>query len=821
MEIDEAIKYAITGNALLFCGSGFSVGATSVANREVPIGSGLCKIFKEALNVNDDDNDLEYYSSKYKKEFGVDKFVKVLENNFYIQSYQRYHEVIANIDWKRIYTTNYDNILELAGKKYIRKAITLANEPRKNRNHKELIVHLNGSIKNLTPKTINTEFKLTMNSYSSTNFIESDWYDVFKNDIDSVKAIFFIGFSLKYDLDIRRAITDRKGIKEKTFFIDSSDLTAKNEDILSNYGEVKKIGTDGFAELLEMMDKEYVKPCYYKKPLYAFSEYIKEEPKYRKVRDIDVINLLYRGEYSNDILVHNSINEKYVFRRDAILTVLRLISEGKKFIVLESDLGNGKTCCMNILKYELNKIGYVFELINSDENVNEDIDNIISNYDGKKFIFIDNYHNDFNVLNILNKYDLSEVVVILTERSYINDLLYNDLLQIKQCNEKNTQIISLNILSDDEINSLIGLLNNFNLWGKDSNWTPSFKRSFVKKSCNRSLKDTLIEVFKSDAIKREVQKIMQAVTKDKNSEKIILLAMIDSIVNLNLNLDDYLYFLSLTYLSTEIKMNANVNELLNIDENKIKVKSSILADFILSNNNYSDKIIDLIIDIMNRLDKKKSTNKYANIQFSLISFSNIQLLIKEKGTRFNDLIIRYYESIKNNKYCNNNVFFWIQYANARISLKQFFEAKKCLDRAEAEKEIGKEYPQYDTCYSRYLLENQLFTKEKIGAYDVFEEAHKGIYNNKNSKDRWHFPLKQTYLYYDYYLMFYNTFSDSEKSLFILRCKDIHNKICDYMQVRKEIDGKANHRVLTAKKKLEYILSRYVNKDEVAAAINRK
>lgn len=660
-----------------------------------------------------------------------------------------------------------------------------------------------------------------MNSYSSEEFIRSNWYEVFKNDIDSVKVIFFVGFSLRYDLDIRRAITSRKGLKEKTFFIVSDSITHKNEDILSQYGQVPKIGTKGFAQKIMEFDKTFIKEKSYNKPLYAFSEFEKDEPTYRRVTDIDVINLLYRGEYYNDIFVHNSTNENYMFKRDAIEIVLKLVQNNKKFIILESDLGNGKTCTMNILKYELNKLGHVFTLVNGDENINDDIDNIVNNYDGRKFIFIDNYHNNFDVLKIIDQYDISDMNVILSERSYINDLLYNDLLSINQCNEKNTELVSLNTLSNREVISLIKLLDKYNLWRKNSNWKISNKKYFIKNTCNRCLKDTLMEVFNSYVIKEKIRALIGKIKKNKNAEKILLLSIIDNLVNMNLNLDDYLYFLDLITISTEIKKDMYVNELLDIDKNRIKIKSSILANFIICNNNYSNKIIDLTIDIMNKLDNKSYNNKYRSIQFSLISFSNVQLLIKENDNNFNNIVIRYYESIKNNSYCNNNVFFWIQYANARIALKQFFEAKICLDKAEAEKKIGKEYLQYDTCYSRYLLENQLFTGEKEGAYFVFEKAHNGIYNNRNSKERWHFPLKQTYLYYEYYKKFYKTFSNEEKSFFIINCKQIYDKICEYFSVRSTIDNKVNHRVLLSKKKLEYILSDYKTREEVASTEDNK
>lgn len=816
MGIEEAVQYAITGNALLFCGSGFSVGATSINGKPLPIGKGLCELLKKELGILDDDDDIEYYSTKFIEKYDYSKLIKLLKDNFTISSYKEYHEVISNIDWRRIYTTNYDNLIEDSGKEYKRRAATLSDIPRENSNHKELVVHLNGSIHNLDRERLDNEFKLTMCSYSSTEFIESDWYEIFKNDIDSAKAIFFIGFSLKYDLDIRRAITSRKGIREKCFFIDSIHLTSKNEDILSKYGSVLKIGTDGFANIVKDISNSYVKPEGFKEPLYVFEEYDKVEPPYVKVRDEDVINLLCRGEYIRDLLIYNSINNKYVFRREAVKKVLDLIENGKRFIILESDFGNGKTCTLNILQYELSKVGNVFKLINIDGDISCDVDNILSSYMGKKFIIIDNYHHYFKVLDIMDKYNLDDCVFILSERSYINDTLYSDVLQLHQADEGNTSIISLNRLSNTEIESIIKLFNKYNLWGINSKWSYKEKKDYIKCDCNRELKDVLIGMFDAPIIKSKLQEILNTVRNNRNAEKIIIMSIIENLVNLDLNLDDYLYFLSMTEISLKIKDNDMINELIDIEENNIKVKSSILAQLIINNSNISDKIVDLLISIMNKLDKKRNTEKYRNVQFALISFSNIQLLIKEKGPRFNNLIIRYYENIKNTRYCNNNVFFWIQYANARISLKQFVEAKLCLKKAQSEMRDNRYYPQYETCYSRYLLENQLHYNIKERAYEIFEQAHNGIYNNKNSKDRWHFPLKQTNLYYEYYKKFYDTFTDTEKSLFILHCKEIFNKINDYIDVRKRLDGKINHRVIYAKRCIERILNTYITNEEVAS-----
>lgn len=806
MEFNEAILHALNGNALLFCGSGFSYGATTKDSTPLKIGSGLCKLLSEKLEIDDDD-DLEYLSDKYKEKFGVDSLIGILKDNFTAFNYKEYHRIITNVDWRRIYTTNYDNVIEISSSEFKRKSITVEQEPRACKNHKELIIHLNGNIKSLNKDKFDNEFKLTSVSYLSESFINSKWYEVFKNDIDSVKAVFFVGFSLNYDLDIKRAISSRKGFKEKAFFIDIQDISTKSEDIISRFGNIQKIGVDGFAKRIEEISVDYEKPLYYREPLYSFSELSKDEPTYTRVADTNISHLLFFGDLSYDVLYHNRFREAYVFERDVVEKVKKAIEKDIKVMIIESDFGNGKTIAVNVIKYELLKYGTVFELLTSDEDYNRDIDNIVNNYHGSKFLIIENYHNYFKVLKALECYDMSNVYIILTIRSYINDLFYNDLLELNYFKEESATLITLNELSDVEINSLIKLLDQYNMWGSKFLNSTNEKRTYIKEECKKNLRNVLAGVLDSPVIRKKLEDIISPIKENVVSEKIFLLSLINSLVNLNLNLDDYLHLLSLTNLSSDISRNPELNEIIKIDDNEVIIKSSIFAEFIIKNGNYSDKIIDQLINIMYKLDNVATTDKYTNIQFSLISFSNIQLLIKEKNEAFNNLIIRYYESIKNLKYCNKNIFFWIQYANARISLKQFTEAKLCLENAEALKELRKTYHQYDTCYARFLLENQIYIKEVTNAYGVFAEAHNLIYNNKNKKDRWHFPLKHTILYYNYYEQFYETFSIEEKAMFILSCHKIHEKINDYLRAKESTDGKADYRVLNALSKIEMIINR--------------
>lgn len=54
-----------------------------------------------------------YYTSElYIDKFGPSKIIEKLKNEYTISEIAEHHKKICSLPWKRIYTTNYDNIIE-------------------------------------------------------------------------------------------------------------------------------------------------------------------------------------------------------------------------------------------------------------------------------------------------------------------------------------------------------------------------------------------------------------------------------------------------------------------------------------------------------------------------------------------------------------------------------------------------------------------------------------------------------------------------------------------------------------------------------------
>lgn len=796
MEFREAIEEILTGNALLFCGAGFSYGATSQTNEEI---FGVSKLINELcsdLKYEEIDEDLEYVSDEYIKKFGEAKLIELLKKNFFVKEVKDYHKIIVNLPWRRIYTTNYDNVIEKASERY-KESITIKDAPKEYSKLSELIIHLNGRIGKLNSETLKTEFKLTGRSYLSEEFIKSAWYEIFKNDIASCRSIFFIGFSLKYDLDLKRAFTSNE-IKNKIFFINGDKLHQKDINILNNFGNIIKNDAERFSEQILEIKKEYRIPKFNKKSLYCFKEYERKEESHGGLDSKKIFDLLTLGDFELSLFIQNNVNGNYLFERSIKKNIMKDIADKIKIIIVHSDLGNGKTMFLETLKYQLSFSGEVYELVTSDDDFYGDFEKIIESMEKKKYVIVENYNLYLEVLEKISVLNVENVTFILSARSFINDLTNEKLQKLAFYDSKKVTEYNLNSLDSKEITSIIKYLDTYNLWGRDSLKTEKEKRRMIEKECSNNISSILLKVFKSTDVSRKIEALIKGL--DKNIETFLLIILINNILNLELNKNDIISYLELQGQFDKYMREEKIKQLLVNEERTIKIKSSILGKFILNSFITNEKIVDALTLLMKKTDKL-ATKRAKNLRFTLISFSNFQLLINKDSEK---AIVNYYESIQNLNSCKTNAFFWIQYANVRISLKEFELAEFCLETAKAYTKADST-PHYDTCYARFLLENAIYKNKKENSYEIFKEAHLLLLDTKNEENKWHFPFKQTQLYKQYYDKFYNSFTENEKALFSYSILEMLKKIDQYKEKRIRTKNEIYKNVKVAEKQLKKIL----------------
>lgn len=450
MDINEAIFHILNGDAILFAGAGFSHGAKNINNEEFLLGNGLSKKMIDDADLDEDDLDLEYISELYIEEKGIDMFISFLKKEYICQTYTDSQKIISNLPWKRIYTTNYDNIIEKASLdsgKY-RPTITANDKIRYYNNKNDVVIHLNGYIEKLNEDTVFNEFKLTNESYMSKEIV-NQWSFLLEEDLNNSKCIIFVGYSLEYDRSIQELIAATEKLKEKCFFI-TFNPSRKSLRLMRKYGQVLEIGTEGFAEKIQEIKKCY-KEKTIKPKLMCFKKFNPKEYKSSEFLDKDTMDLLFYGKINYNHLVNNSKNE-YIIKRDITDRIVKELLADVELEIITSDLGNGKTIFLEYLKKELSNYGDIYTLTEINSYFIDDLD-IISKNTNRKFIFVENYNLYLNskYFKYFNLHKSQSMKFIFSARSYINDNFYVKLADKLQIHENNISINNINKLSDNEI----------------------------------------------------------------------------------------------------------------------------------------------------------------------------------------------------------------------------------------------------------------------------------------------------------------------------------------------------------------------------------
>ena len=175
MELQEAIGHAIDGNAILFVGAGFACGAPAINETTVPTGKEFVQRLMDACGKKGAAPELDVAARFFERQMGRDALVRLVRETFTVASCPAAQALVSDIRWKRIYTTNFDDLLEVAfhSKKKPLTSVTLGNLPQEFAPQSDVCIHLNGFARGLTADKLDAELKLTTTSYLSETVAES------------------------------------------------------------------------------------------------------------------------------------------------------------------------------------------------------------------------------------------------------------------------------------------------------------------------------------------------------------------------------------------------------------------------------------------------------------------------------------------------------------------------------------------------------------------------------------------------------------------------------------------------------------------------
>lgn len=798
---DDAINKIIDklkfGDAILFTGAGFSYGMQNLNNLQ-PKGSeelsaALIKKMNQDIKLPLKDI-VDYYISSEK----VSDLIDVLEDEFIIKNVCNYHEFIAEIQWKRCYTTNYDFGFEMACKnigKKVRSINPLSNSDELRENN--VCIHINGDMNVLNKKTLNNEFALGDISYVNNNFDATYWFNLLKRDFDSASAIIIIGYSLYDDL-IKKVLSSNKSIKEKTFIITSPTATDGDIFRLGIYGNVINCGTEVFSETFIDKYREIIHPI--KKVTTEFlTKYefdCNDINESNEITKIDINNFFLFGKIERNKIhqdYDNYLNGKkshFIPRRKYIEECLSKIKKGRN-VLFVGEIGNGKSVLLEQLIHHVSNtesfdIYIPNELDHSSiPRYNFDFDKI-KNKGTQSVIICDNIDSDPYFISDFAMLKAEKVNLIASVRSIEYDKITPSGIDFDIINidELSTDVDELSC--KDEMDYLIELIDILNFWNNDRiSLPPLYKKKLITNDFGSQISETFLDLFSSDNIINKIGEYFENIINESNKKDIIFLILLFKYLNIPIDNNIIKGVLKNDLVDSLLFQNDSSISLFYSNNKKdgFTNKSSIFCRTTLKHlfpNEYKIKQFLFLVGVIEQEKTRKNCEIDSNIlhlKDSLIKeimrFSNIDNLLKERQEKKKSLFNYYDNLILKANWLSRESHYWLQLAMAKIANEKLNDAQKDLETA-YNMAKQKQYLRYystssiDTQQARLYIKKSIQESHNAVIWDLFTKAHNLLSSCENNKYRY----RQVKEYERFYNNKYAILSGENKRKF--------KSCCEYM-----------------------------------------
>lgn len=734
MDLEIGIKHILDGDAVIIMGAGASYGAKNPFGA-FPSGTSLAEeLYKKCSIVPDNKNDLQDAAQSFLEKFSAMQLVLEIRSLLQCASFTPAHETIYSLPWIRYYTTNYDDVAILAARQkgVTITPVTINSSIRDNLEKERLCVYINGYIGNLTERTLNNEFKLTANSYLSHDHIDNtDWGNLLVHDLQTAKCIVIVGLSLNYDLDLSRIIYNEDTLN-KTIIIDRPDMSANAKSKLGRYGKVYAIGIDTFADEINQIKSKYSPKVQYPLDrLYkAFCHEYKRKYKFEQPSADDVFSLFLNGKYNDPIYrVKDGNYEVFVYRKK-FEEIEKAIKGGKRFVFIQSEIGNGKTACINeIRKFLSGEDIHVFTLTNADSTkIREEITSINELAQScRVVVIIDDYTNYMEILQKFSLLNTGRVQFVLTARTALNYNKMPNVLNIFEVLEDDSAVFDINQIDDTGIKNCIRIFDRYGLFGKIAKLSFKEKQLYLirRKNGARMFQAIMLDIIESDFMQQKLIGIIQTIEeKSGQYHNAVIIILLIKVMNLRLSVTDIERILGVTLQTDALfRTNPAILELISFEPaGGISIKSPITAQFLLQRVCDPEKVIQALKSVALYAEKYNHTSKFRQVLTTIISYSHIHSFLRRFQSP-DEVMLTYYDELSEIDFYEKSNFFWLQYAIACIEMKKFDRAQRYLNTAYGLIPDGFVPFQINNQQARFYLE-KIICDQADDPQDYFLKAHR-------------------------------------------------------------------------------------------------
>jgi hypothetical protein len=695
------------GSSILFLGSGFSLGAENILGEAMPAGRGLKSKFASALNVRAEDYDLMTLADEFVLRKDLNLYQTVYEIFTTVKAKDHQKAILAN-KWRRIYTTNYDDLVEWictnAGDAVHSYSF---DEPKPSRLEHGAVIHLHGSIRNATEENVLQQLVLNESSYVQQHIERSIWYDEFVRDLSFCTNCFFIGYSLA-DMHVAALLMKNEHLSKKIFFItqDLSDLIFNRR--VEPYGTILPIGAEGFAELCDKLPRPSMTVDPSRLKAFKYLDPQKDKRTLAPPTPVEILNLVTYGKFSEQRCLATLPESKYVIARSSTTAEAQRLLGSHKCILVHSRLGNGKTIFLHILAHKLAQEGYRCYLCKENAEVPAHDLTVLAQVQ-KAVVLFDSYNTAIQVIPYFS--GLDNVKFVVTMRTGVQEVRLHE-IQTKLPTP--LARLSLNKLEPTDRVDLKRILN-----------LSGVRVEELEKNIDKSheIREVVLSLYQNRLIQEKIANELKPLMHQQKARMVMVCAHLIKWIGGDLEAS----FLRAVSGEDPYALRANggamVVDLLRFDEDNVQARSALFSEYLIQNHFETEWITDGVYCLIVEAVRRKRDRTYQKILSSLMRFSALNWALRRDPNRHTALIALY-DRLHRDSAVNAEPLFWLQYAILMIDIDDLDAAERFLFTAykRANDSPGFKTYQIDTQALRYLLVRETReTAPSVTRYDQLIE----------------------------------------------------------------------------------------------------
>jgi len=685
--LEEAINDLSSGAAVCFLGAGFSLDAyDSSGKSHVPSVEELCSEICKFPGLQSEQGasltDLADYCEQ-------DDQLKPRLRSLLLQRLtlcqpsdtQRH---ILKMPWRAVFTTNFDDVAEVAMRDENPAIVTPAFDVKNLRPDRKPLYYLHGRALDILNGAADPSIVISETNYLEIKEKNRNLYAALENEVHAASRIFFIGYSIR-DAEIASRLFHVEGLKEKSIVISGPNERLTTRNRLLKFGEVIPIGISGLAQKLP---KSIAARSSISIDEIRFLKAIKPSPAKEQIEPSDIEKLLLTGQFSYEAYANQQTNPhlppEYCIPRSRKLDVFFDPSHNVNRFIVSSDIGNGKSIFLNQLAYEAHHRGYeVVEVTTELPEALTELDSLLAG-PSRRVYLVDGLIRHRRAIQHIGKRLPGNSMLVVAAGQTFDEAAHSDLVDLLNGTVREVDIDNI---SDQELDQWNSFLERWGYWEGRIEDSELDRFKFLKERCGGETRSIILSLFKESSLSRKIAEIVSFfLNRNRELSRPFISVLINALCQKHVEWSRIVEWVDIDEQAFKrAVMSSPVSNFMVGTRRWNEFTSTELASYIFSKYEFPlEEVVDVYTLIVRNTafsanDPRSGFDARENLK-ELMRFRFLTRLFDgqpEAGEAINAV----YHRLSNVPRIRNHDQFWLQYAMARMEVYDLANAETYLNTA--------------------------------------------------------------------------------------------------------------------------------------------